>query len=323
MRSFKNLFLTVIFILIPVFCFGEALPSEELLKDASNILIPANPEKTDVINHIEPVVRSIIPEPVLPVETVRFLPPERIPVIPEYIMGEGIVSADVLSAFIRYYNPFLGNFACELAGLYIEEAGIEGINHDVSFAQMCLETGYLGFGGIVVPEMNNFCGLGATGPGQGEWFPDPRTGVRAHIQHLKAYATIEPLKQELVDPRYKWVRHGSSPKIHGLAGTWAADRMYADKISGILESLYKFAFYDFYQMERYSFPEYYAAEAPAEKTVIEDVKIIIDKFSIEDEILEFVKNDASDIFKLKLLNSLLSDLSVLLDELSVHYDEAK
>jgi hypothetical protein len=87
--------------------------------------------------------------------------------------------------------------------------------------------------------MNNFCGLGAIGPGQnGERFPDPRTGVRAHIQHLKAYATDEPLKQTLVDPRYRWVRYGSAPKIQGLAGTWAVDKEYGNKISSLLERLY-------------------------------------------------------------------------------------
>jgi hypothetical protein len=108
---------------------------------------------------------------------------------------------------------------------------------------MCLETGFLKFGGLVKPEWNNFCGLGAIGPEQpGLIFPDPRTGVRAHIQHLKAYATNEPLKGELVDPRYRYVRLGSSPKIDGLAGTWAADRMYAVKIAGILQNLYDFSF---------------------------------------------------------------------------------
>jgi hypothetical protein len=91
--------------------------------------------------------------------------------------------------------------------------------------------------------MNNFCGLGAIGPGQpGEVFPDPRTGVRAHIQHLKAYATAEPLNGVLVDPRYRWVRYGSSPTIHGLSGTWAADKSYSDKIGVILERLYSFSF---------------------------------------------------------------------------------
>jgi hypothetical protein len=90
--------------------------------------------------------------------------------------------------------------------------------------------------------MNNFCGLGAIGPGQqGAHFPSPQIGTRAHIQHLKAYATDAPLRQELVDPRYRMVRYGSAPTLDGLAGSWATDRDYSRKIKSILERLYAFA----------------------------------------------------------------------------------
>jgi hypothetical protein len=159
-------------------------------------------------------------------------------------MGEGLVSPHTLAAFLVSVNPKAEKtFAEDLAVFYVEEGAAEGVNHDAAFAQMCLETGYLRFGGLVKPEMNNFCGLGSIGPGQpGERFPNPRIGVRAHIQHLKAYAAAEPLNQELVDPRYKWVRYGASPEIKGLAGTWAADPRYAEKINSILKRLYEFAF---------------------------------------------------------------------------------
>jgi hypothetical protein len=176
--------------------------------------------------------------------------PERIPELPpapstpEYIMGKGRVDAETLARFLTQHNPEVNAaFAAGLADFYVEEAAAEGVNHDVAFAQMSLETGFLRYGGLVKAEMNNFCGLGSTGPGHpGEVFPDPRTGVRAHIQHLKAYAGGGPLNQELVDPRYRWVRYGSSPMIQGLAGTWAADRAYGDKITALLERLYQFAF---------------------------------------------------------------------------------
>jgi hypothetical protein len=159
-------------------------------------------------------------------------------------MGKGLTTQEQLVSFFLSVNaeavaPFVRN----LAAFYIEEAAIEGVNHDVAFAQMCLETGFLRYGNLVTPDMNNFSGLGAIGPEQpGLSFPDPRTGVRAQIQHLKGYATDTPLKQELVDPRYRWIRYGSAPAITGLAGTWAADRQYAVKISKILERLYAFAF---------------------------------------------------------------------------------
>jgi hypothetical protein len=148
-----------------------------------------------------------------------------------------------MALFLEQNNPLADkDFVRTLAGLYVEEAAFEGVNHDTAFAQMCLETGFLRYGELVTPEMNNFCGLGAIGPEQrGEVFPDPRTGVRAHIQHLKAYATEEPLKGVLVDPRYRWVRYGSSPTIHGLSGTWASDKAYSGKIGSILRRLYDFS----------------------------------------------------------------------------------
>lgn len=168
----------------------------------------------------------------------------QIPDPPKNIMGKGNVTSESMSGYLMQNNPQMNPASVGmLARVYIEEAAYEGINHDIAFAQMCLETGYLKYGGLVQPEWNNFCGLGAIGPEQpGLVFPDLRTGVRAHIQHLKAYATSEPLKLPLVDPRYKYVRLGSSPAIDGLAGTWAADKMYSDKIAAILQRLYDFAF---------------------------------------------------------------------------------
>lgn len=166
------------------------------------------------------------------------------PAVPEYIMGKGLLPAEDMTNFLLDTNPGAEKSYVEsLALIYTEEAAIEGVNHDVAFAQMCLETGFLRFGGLVTPDMNNFCGLGSIGPGQnGESFPNPRTGIRAHVQHLKAYATDAPLNQELVDPRYRYVRQGSSPAIKGLSGTWAADRSYAEKIDGILNRLYILSF---------------------------------------------------------------------------------
>jgi hypothetical protein len=169
---------------------------------------------------------------------------------PEEIMGKGMAAADKLALFLVLNNARVDSaFARSLARIYIEEAAAEGVNHDVAFAQMCLETGSLRYGGLVTPDMNNFCGLGSTGapgpdgrPERGNVFPDPRTGVRAHIQHLKAYATREPLNQELVDPRYSYVRLGIAPTIFGLTGRWAADISYGKKIAAILNQLYEVSF---------------------------------------------------------------------------------
>ncbi|MDR1507663.1 MAG: glucosaminidase domain-containing protein [Treponema sp.] len=160
----------------------------------------------------------------------------------KYIMGTGEAGVGILSSFLLNANNGADpEFVRELAVYYVEEAESEGVNHDIAFAQMCLETGFLRYGGLVSAEMNNFCGLGSTGPGMpGEKFPTARMGVRAHIQHLKAYATDTPLKNDLVDPRRQWVRKGSAPVLGNLSGTWAADTLYAGKIGAILGRLYLF-----------------------------------------------------------------------------------
>ena len=156
-------------------------------------------------------------------------------------MGTGSVGTDRLAEFLKTNNPKVDPArARELAALYVEEAAAEGVNHDVAFAQMSLETGALRFGGLVTPDMHNYCGLGSIGPGKpGERFPTAQLGVRAHVQHLKAYATSSPLKRTIVDPRYKYVRLGSAPTISDLAGKWAADPEYGNKIRGILFRLYE------------------------------------------------------------------------------------
>ncbi|MDR2842386.1 MAG: glucosaminidase domain-containing protein [Spirochaetaceae bacterium] len=172
-------------------------------------------------------------------------PPQKpVPSSPEMILGTGSVDSDKLAEFLIRFNPKIDRpFAHKFAEIYVEEAAAEGVNHDIAFSQMCLETGFLSYGGLVTPDMNNFCGLGSIGPGQeGEHFPSPEIGVRAQIQHLKAYATEEPPKREIVDPRRRWVRYGSATTIFGLAGAWAADREYGKKLKQILDALYANSF---------------------------------------------------------------------------------
>lgn len=173
--------------------------------------------------------------------------PKEETIISRKILGQGQLSAKELSKYFLSQNPQYNKKEIEkLAKLYIEEANFEGINSDVAFAQMCLETGYLRFGNLVTPDMHNYCGLGAIDANNpGEVFENPQLGVRAHIQHLQAYATKEDvkLKGELIDPRYNWVHKTKYIEdIFGLAGNWATDKEYGTKLDTILcrmeESLY-------------------------------------------------------------------------------------
>ena len=165
---------------------------------------------------------------------------------PELIMGTGLMSRGNLVSFFLENNPAADSEQVAiLASLYIEECGFEGVNSDVAFVQMCLETGFLRYQGLVTPDMNNFCGLGAISTSQpGLSFPDARTGVRAHVQHLKAYGSTDPLVMEQVDPRFQYVDpRGKAPGVFALAGTWASDREYGNKLFDILERLYASAIY--------------------------------------------------------------------------------
>ena len=173
------------------------------------------------------------------------------PVLPKHdkisrnIADVGIKDAGQLYAFFLETNPYADKAqVSRLCRYYVEEARAEGINSDCAFVQMCLETGFLQFGNLVTPEMHNYCGLGATGgDNRGVSFDTERLGVRAHVQHLHAYATTEDkkLKRDLVDPRYRYVvPRGKSPTIAGLSGTWAADPDYAIKLEQLLVRLEAF-----------------------------------------------------------------------------------
>lgn len=152
----------------------------------------------------------------------------------------GIKTAEQLVNFFMKENPEGDREKVQrLAKFYIEECKIEGINSDCAFVQMCLETGFLRFGNLVTEDMNNFCGLGAIDSNQrGLVFKTEQEGVRAHVQHLHAYATTKELKNPCIDTRYKYVKpRGKAPTVLELAGTWAMDKEYGNKLQGMLKRL--------------------------------------------------------------------------------------
>ena len=138
------------------------------------------------------------------------------------IMGKAQATAQQMALFCRSKNstPQLTSCSLEqLAEMFIEEGEAEGVRGDVAFAQSLHETGYFKFGGIVLPTQNNYAGIGAlngNATGQAASFPDPRTGVRAQIQHLKAYASTEALVNECVDHRFSLVVRGVAPYVEWL-----------------------------------------------------------------------------------------------------------
>lgn len=169
------------------------------------------------------------------------------------IMGESIISAETMVALYHAHGAEYPSSVYEQAGaatiedfckLCAEEADVEGVRAGVLFAQVMHETAWLQFGNQVSAEQNNFGGLGAVnGGGAGEVFPDVRTGLRAQVQHLKAYASTEDLYGECVDPRFDLVERGSAPTVFDLGGRWAwPGDGYGDAIMAIMQDLYALEF---------------------------------------------------------------------------------
>ncbi len=154
------------------------------------------------------------------------------------IMGSGITTEVQLMMFLRSNNPNALTVFSDIAKLYREEATVEGVNYDIAFCQMCLESNFLRFGDEIRPTQNNFGGLAAvSGDTESASFASTRIGVRAHIQHLKAYASIEPLVQELVDPRFCFVTRGIAQEVDRLSGRWTADLQYGIRIKALVRRL--------------------------------------------------------------------------------------
>jgi len=169
------------------------------------------------------------------------------------IMGDTCRTADQMKAlytqnatFPSYYEERGVNLDT-FVNMYIEEANAEGVRAELAFSQMLIETGYLRYGGQVDISQFNFAGIGAVDGGTGgndfaaEYGDNAtgiRMGIRAQVQHLKAYGSTEALNNECVDPRFNLVTRNKAPKIGNLGnGNWASDPDYASKLLGRLNAL--------------------------------------------------------------------------------------
>ncbi|MBB6217704.1 hypothetical protein HNQ80_003827 [Anaerosolibacter carboniphilus] len=163
------------------------------------------------------------------------------------ILGKAVATHGQMKQYLLSINasPKINCSVDALINYYLEEGNIEGVRGDIAFAQALKETGFFRYGGIVTPEQNNYAGLGALNgnkKGEGASFPTPRIGVRAHIQHLKGYATKVALKQPVVDPRYVVLQNagllGTAPTVTDLNGKWAVPGTgYGESILKILEKI--------------------------------------------------------------------------------------
>ncbi|ACQ52855.1 N-acetylmuramoyl-L-alanine amidase [Clostridium botulinum] len=163
------------------------------------------------------------------------------------IMGQPQLTQEQALNYFKTRNSEKSDQATkEFISIVWQEANLEGIRADVVFIQIMKETNFLKFTGDVKECQNNFAGIGATGGGvPGAYFKDTRTGVRAVVQHLKAYCSTEGLKNPCVDPRFTYVQRGISPYVEWLGigenpnypdKGWAADNNYGKSIVEMMHS---------------------------------------------------------------------------------------
>lgn len=172
------------------------------------------------------------------------------------IMGHVRVPASAIVAWANGRTPRpAGNYSATvpletLAQIFVEEGAAEGVTGDIAFVQSVVETGWFRFSGTVPAAYNNFAGIGATDTNPSPAiFVDARTGVRAQIQHLRAYAdpsaatcTVPPLHNPCVDPRFALVvPKGRAATWNQLGnGNWASAATYSTSILALYSELQAF-----------------------------------------------------------------------------------
>lgn len=173
-------------------------------------------------------------------------------------------STTTVNQMVNYYNAkasypaYYGNANVpdirSFCQVYYDEATAEGVDPALAFTQAMKETGFLKFTGQVKIDQFNFAGMGVTDAGtNGDSYQNVREGIRAHVQHLKAYAVKNPaFANPVVDKRYSsWFaanRSGTAPYIEWLGISenpsgfgWAAEKGYGYSIlNDYMNQLYKY-----------------------------------------------------------------------------------
>lgn len=173
-------------------------------------------------------------------------------------------STTTVNQMVNYYNakasypvyyaatdaPDIRTF-CQI---YYDEATKEGVDPALAFTQSMKETAFLKFTGQVKIEQFNFAGMGVTNAStNGDSYQNVREGIRAHVQHLKAYAVKNPtFSNAVVDKRYTpWfvkTCSGTAPYIEWLGISenpsgfgWATAKGYGYSIlNDYMNQLYKY-----------------------------------------------------------------------------------
>jgi hypothetical protein len=115
----------------------------------------------------------------------------------------------------------------DVLALYLAEGEAEGVRSDLAVVQAVYETGWFTSADTA---RNNFAGIRHYDDRpSGDSFPDVPTGVRAHVQLLKKYATGNDVT--LARPDVAPDATASATTWEELAGTWATSPDYWSELS--------------------------------------------------------------------------------------------
>ena len=102
------------------------------------------------------------------------------------ILGKSRCTETQMKTYLVKKNPKVNKKYLHYVKYYLSEGQKEGVRGDLAFCQSLHETNFFKFGGDVIPQQNNFAGIGTIGGGEkGIYFKTPQEGIRAQIQHLK------------------------------------------------------------------------------------------------------------------------------------------
>ena len=159
------------------------------------------------------------------------------------IEGPGALEKANIVSYIMTKNSAISSREVEtIIDTYIREAQRENINHDIAIAQMCYATSHLMNQQRL--SAHNYAGFDAVN-GVPVRYANMGEGVRAHIQHLKGYASRQRPQGEIVDKRYQILIdnriQGTVKTIDALFDKWAPgySRSYGNVINNILDDLYR------------------------------------------------------------------------------------
>jgi hypothetical protein len=128
----------------------------------------------------------------------------------------------------------------DVLAMYFSEAEAEGVRGDLAIVQAVYETGWFASGDTA---QNNFAGIGhydhAT---SGDAFPDVATGVRAHVELLKKYASGNDV--QLVQPDVAPDATARASTWEELSGTWATSSDYWAALSRVYDTILRHAGHD-------------------------------------------------------------------------------